>query len=591
MSILVSIVAHTHTSDAEVQHFGLQGLQPALRLYPQFLEMIVSKLSSGDHALCGNALQLINSLARDSLTRSQEGEWHDLFKQIQDLGVITAVYNLMQGTAIQDLAQPLLDYQSLTKVLLQKWRNMPVEVENAEHRRILKSLNAASYPKDHPPKSANSSCDELRPRNPEKWRRLGFSTENPHWDFEEVGFLGMVDFMDYVRNNADEFQRLLMEQTRHPSNKHCPIARASLAITWILYDFYEIGKADIDDARNGYLYEARSNFEKYFTPLLLHWSRLHVAGLHAFFRLWKATGAEQDDFHRITDLVQVLIETVLGEATRATSIQDVEEEMANYEYTRLRELQMELLELNYEEVRGDHLSHIKEELRAEAVQFVKEQRIRCLLQGNWFPTEERPGRATPASRHTHNGHGFKAYRYAQLSHNRRYLHYGDFDTINNARAPSLESLPHRIDLHSVSSVVSNISATKDDHSDSTIKSLCHNAVSNIKITINGHVSKAHGQQQTSPKSKDAQEETVLLVLYPQSHSIASEWLDGLLMLLDQQHITAETEKLMNAISDFGVKIRMLNVKYDTATLMSEPPEVPSREGLDDNYFYDIVGGV
>ncbi|KAI5284642.1 hypothetical protein KEM54_001180 [Ascosphaera aggregata] len=558
--------------------------------------MLVMRLNSGDHALCLNSLQLINSLMRDSLTRNQEGELANLVKRAQDLGVITAVHNLMQGAATHDLAQPLLDFQALAKVILKRWKDIPV-VENAEHRRILKSLNAASYAQDYKNSSVSSLQDEPYPRNPEKWRRLGFSTENPLWDFEEVGFLGMLDFVDYVGNNGDEFQRLLVEQANHPLQSNCPVAKASLTISWILYDFYEIGKADINEARSSYLYGAQSNFERYVTPLLLQWQRLHVAGLHAFFRLWRATGAKQEDFHRITDLVQVLMGTVLGEATRSTTIEEVEQEMAIYDCTRLRELQMELLELNYEEARGNHLSHIKEELRAEAVQFVKEQRVRCLLQGNWFPTEEWPDRATPMSRSTHNGFGSgpKAYRYAQLSHNRRFLHYGDFDTIDDAKTPKLESLPQRIDLHSVSSVVSNIPATRDDRSETTIKS--HSASSTIKITINGYASRRHSQAQTPaqqqqqhlPKSGSEQEETALLVLYPQSHSVASEWLDGLLMLLDQQHITAETEQLMNVISDFGVKIRMLNVKFDETSLLSELPEVPSREGLDDNYYYDMVG--
>ncbi|KAI5292008.1 hypothetical protein KEM52_006687, partial [Ascosphaera acerosa] len=356
MSILVSIVTHTHLSSyAKKSQLGLQALEPALKRYPQFLEVLVDKLRSGDHALCSPALQLINSLARDSLTSNRESEWPGLFKRFQDLGVVAAVYDLMQGAALQELAQTLLDYQSLMKVLLQRWRNMPVSSQNAEHRRILRSL------------------------------------EEPVADFSDVGFLGMVDLMDYVATNEEELQRVLQEQETHArGEENCPFARASLSVTWILYDLYEVSKADIDDARNGYLYEARANYEKYFTPLLLHWRRLHAAGLRAFFRLWTATGAEAADFHRVADLVAVLLETVLSEATRTTTIESVEEELEGYDLARLRELQMELLDLRYEEVRGDHLLRIREELRAESLQFMKEQRIRCLLQGNWFPASPPP---------------------------------------------------------------------------------------------------------------------------------------------------------------------------------------------------------
>lgn len=72
--------------------------------------------------------------------------------------------------------------------------------------------------------------------------------------------------------------------------------------------------------------------------------------------------------------------------------------------------------------------------------------------------------------------------------------------------------------------------------------------------------------------------------------MASEWLDGLLMLLNQQPITAETNKLINMVSSYGLKIRLLNVRFDERDMMGEAPEMPSREGLDEDYYYDVFGG-
>jgi hypothetical protein len=76
---------------------------------------------------------------------------------------------------------------------------------------------------------------------------------------------------------------------------------------------------------------------------------------------------------------------------------------------------------------------------------------------------------------------------------------------------------------------------------------------------------------------------------PPTHSLASEWLDGLLMLLNQAPITAETNKLVGLVSEYGLKIRLLNVRLDDG--FSGSPEgagvVPSREELDDNYYYEV----
>ena len=59
------------------------------------------------------------------------------------------------------------------------------------------------------------------------------------------------------------------------------------------------------------------------------------------------------------------------------------------------------------------------------------------------------------------------------------------------------------------------------------------------------------------------------------------------MLLNQQPITADTNKLVHFIGGYGLKIRLLNVRFEDVGL--EEPILPSREGLDDEYYYDIAG--
>lgn len=661
--MLVSIVSHPHTARSESEQtsveekevYGFRALKPAIDKHPQFLEMLVSRLSSADHALCANALQLINSLMRDSITNDEESEWPKFIKRLQDLGVIRAVYFLMQGSALQDHAHPLIEFQSLTKLLLRKWKNVAVDLEKPDHRRALKGIHLASNPdkKEAGGSSAGGSSEngttsgendirKSRKHNPEKWRRLGFPSESPAAEFHEMGFLGMMDLTDYVRKHQDDFQKMLLEQSTKPAEQRCPFARASLAVTSVLYEHFEVEKSATDDAKNYLVLESRSNFDKVFKPLLLHWSRIHVAALHAFFRLWKATSAEVADFDKIVELVRILVESVVGGAPRTKDVQDVEEELDDFEYQRLRELQMELLELTYEDAWGQHLRQVRDELQHEALHFVKEQRIRCLLQGAWFPNEPvaspRPEDSNPFKTVDSNNKPAQGYKYVQLSHNRRYLHFSDFDAIKET-TPALDSLSNKseppplllteraangllVDLSIVSSVVSNVSASSDDSSGSTIKTTPGNGnssslhpppdtssssattASSTKITIHGYapaIASSSGAKSpiatnkepghTRTGSRATQREIPLLTLRPQSHSIASEWLDGLLMLLNQQPITSETNKLVNLISNYGLKIRLLNVRFDDAAFVGETPKIPSREGLDEDYYYDVFGGV
>ena len=627
MGILVAVVGHTQSSSSEGRaksaYFGFRALKPAVAVYPQFYEMVVSQLGSADHALCANALMLLNALLRDvignepstrtsgggkdlssakSATSSGSGseEWGKFVKKLQDLGVVNSVYALMQGSVLQDLAHPLLEFQALSKVMIRKWREIKVDLERPEHRRGLKGIHLASAPeKKEIGSSVKSEAENgdavgvgrkgSRRHAPEKWRRLGFETESPTWEFDMMGFLGLMDITDYVRTQEDVFQKVLLEQAARPLHERCPIARASLATTLILYEHFEIEHSNIDDAKAYLDLDGMKDYNHIFQPLLLKWSRLHVAILQQFFRLWKATGAEQDDFEKVADLLRILVEQVVGQAPRTKDILDVESELQDFEYSRLRDLQMQLLELSLDDQWGSHLDEVRSSLKQEALQFVKEQRIRCLLAGSWFP------------RPIHRKFGDErrpaiSWRFLRLSHNRRYLHYADFDTRLD-RDPNLNELDEKVDLSIVSSVVSNVSAINDSASslstNSTVKSPSEPSTTNTKplsktkITINSFITPAD----TGTQRRNSENEHPLLTLHPTSHSLASEWLDGLLMLLGQAPITTETNKLIGLVGEYGLKIRLLNVKLDGLG-MEEGRErgigvVPSREGLDEDYWFEI----
>lgn len=598
MSILVYIVSHPYAASNRISQpdsFGFRALQPAMAAYPRFLEMLVTRLSSADHALCVNALLLINSLMREVITNDSEAGWPTIIKRLHDLGLIQAVYTLMQSTALQDLSHPLLEFQALTKVLLRKWRDIPVDVNNPDHRRALKSIHLASNPERLTTPVEHGEEGAKKRHKPEKWRRLGFETETPAWEFEDVGYLGMMDLTEYVTRQEDGFQKLLLEQSTKLAEKRCPIARASLAMTSILCEHFEVGKADVDDAKFQLSFDARTNFDKVFKPLILQWSSLHTAGLQAFFRLWQITGAEMEDFIKIADLVRILLEEVVGRATRLTDVHEVEAEIQQFELARLRQLQMELLELTYEDRWGHHLGQIRDELDHEALQFVKEQRIRCLLAGAWFPNghghnSENGG----ATKQDLNPSDQNSQRYVKLAHDRRFLHYADFDNSSNEE-PDLEGLLKKIDLTTVF-ITSNVSTPSDPNCSATTLKAIDNSIPTRKITIHGYV--PSNSRPTSPKThtragststKTPRKEVTLLTLHPQTHSLAVEWLDGLRMLLNLRPITKDTEKLIAMVRDYGLKIRLLNVRFDDMALAGDAPEIPSREGLDEDYFYEIFG--
>ncbi|KPI45329.1 Engulfment and cell motility protein 2 [Cyphellophora attinorum] len=612
MAILVAVVSRPYNEEqngesdhSKKQVGGFAALKPALATYPQFLEMLVSRLSSADHALCANALQLINSLMRDAITNDAETEWPKFIKRIQDLGVIKAVYLLMKGTALQDLSHPLLEFQALTKILLRRWRDVPVDLQKPEHRRTIKAIHLSSNPEKSKPSDAGSGEEEPRKgHHPFKWRRLGFTSEQPENDFEATGFLGLMDLSDWIRRSQEEFQHYLLEQALAPEDSRAPLAQVSLTMTQVLFEHFEVDRNEEEESKNYLALESRSqNNEKIFKPLLLHWSRLHVAGLYAFLRLWKAAGANTGDFTKIADLVRILIESVVGGADRSKSIEEIEKEMAATDLKSLRQLQMEIMDLQFDDIWGHHLQPSKDELLNEATQLLCEQRIRCMLAGQWFPIDlEYPDHENGGPVQQDNLHAHSTYwRFIRLAADRRYLHWGDFEAREDPW-PTVDQLSDKVDTTIITSVTSGIGEVGDDNSDDdgatkegTINRVLINGIlPSSRGKDSGHARNVSKVSKTSKHSnRQTERETVLLSFMPTSKQVASEWVDGLLFVLSQQAITAPTNKYINLIADMALKTRLLNLRYNEEDGMiggmqgTEMPEIPSREGLDENYYYQI----
>ena len=92
---------------------------------------------------------------------------------------------------------------------------------------------------------------------------------------------------------------------------------------------------------------------------------------------------------------------------------------------------------------------VRDELSHEALQFVKEQRIRCLLQGAWFPqTMNYSAETGPVTSKTLNRTVPSSWRFVRLSHNRRYLHFSDFDE-RLPTEPRLDALQNKSKLPTV----------------------------------------------------------------------------------------------------------------------------------------------
>ena len=248
---------------------------------------------------------------------------------------------------------------------------------------------------------------------------------------------------------------------------------------------------------------------------------------------------------------------------------------------------------------------VRESLHNEATQFMQEQRIRCLLEGAWFPVF---GTGTGQGDNENNGQA-GSWRFVRLSLTRRSLHYSSHAK-KISPSPSTADMPLRIEVQNVSSVVSNTRAgpiltsragpaasdfaLKDDSSMKTTNQ-ANGGDSSLRAATVARSEKSTTSrgntitQLTIHGSRRGNQEPVLLELHTPDTTQASEWLDGLLMLLDQQPITADTNKMIAMVADWSLKVRMLNLEWEDVDWegQGQAEHLYNREGLDTNYWYDM----
>jgi engulfment and cell motility protein 1 len=391
----------------------------------------------------------------------------------------------MYSTAMRDLTGPILDFQNLAKLLAKRWRDYAVDRKKKDCRKVLGLLQRAvtESPENIRDTMRTTSKDEENeaPVNDEEdndfdWTKLGFETNDPTAEINGMGFLGLLDFASFVQRDTESFNKVILyytiliqmvlEQLAKPPHLRCPIARTSVAITSLLYDQFSLSTATDTPADFSSLSPPDSpptlDPDECFQPLYLQWLRIHSSAVKSFLRLWRDTGAEgPDDFPKIVELQRVLITKVIKSGTRELEIYDVEKDMETYaaDWKTLRREQMDARELEQQEAWGEPLKLLAERLHREAEEFIREQRISCLLQGEWFDNTagplavrdgvlrrgsvDREGAVTPTPDSKRGGLPLSRggrWRYVRLKGDRKTLCWGDFEVRKEGRKIRLDEL-------------------------------------------------------------------------------------------------------------------------------------------------------
>ncbi|KAH9013264.1 ELMO/CED-12 family-domain-containing protein [Lactarius pseudohatsudake] len=454
---------------------------------------VVNRLGTADTALALNSVMLINSL----LAHATDIWWETFISQLERLNTRRAVIRLMNSHTIEDLTSCVLDFQGNIARVVYRKKTTLVEPDVEE-------THAASL--DY---IWTNSC-----------------LQNISHEFNETGVLGLDCLKLFVQNDPDFFSKVVQEQNSRSPQRRCPVARASNEVVELLSEYWGV-------LAPGYA------TSPVFQPFFLNFYKVHILATTFFLQMWNESGAAIGDFTRVVALVRSQVKVALRQE-HLRPWHEMVQDFSDCEYRGVRDRQMKELEEEDDLLSKVPVRNLRAKLYKESKEFVRQQRIHCLLQGAWFlnavpisaPAPRRPARP---------------WRFMRLDNSLKHLHYVDSLSKFPVRN-GLEDLPERFDLALITEIATANCAPPLDAAGGGSGPLVASPLSFSLLTPEGSLADA---------------------IAPDASRWA-DWTDGLNMLRrDSGHVASkETADFIQALTEIGLKIKLLDLSGDNVEIPS-----------------------
>ncbi|KDE05624.1 hypothetical protein MVLG_03996 [Microbotryum lychnidis-dioicae p1A1 Lamole] len=520
-----------------------------------FLPIVVGRLYGNDWPLALANLELINSLFQGATEMGDE-RFH---VELETLGTSKIVANLLDTWKEEAYIAAILGYQANVVAALHAQLVTPVD---EAHYGLFDDIWTASG-------SDENTVDEAT-----KWQSLGFGTEEPQTEFKASGLLGLKTLLAFAFDRKNEFASTLKNTLARPAPRRCPLAAVSTAVVLALANHFQIS----DDQQ-----ATRSTT---LNPYVLQFNQCHALATRFSVRMWTELGATEADFERVATLMKSQIAHVLtidGSGGKEIKSWDrIRVQFLKADYRSVRDRQVRELETGDDLHSKAPVRHLRGRLYLESFEFVRNQRIACLHEGAWFRVP------TPAG--TTNGpsaSGLKKqvkelvsptapsvvqkWKFCRLAANKKALHYLETNG-RIAIAPGLDDLPERIMI----ALISNISPYAPS---GELKRQAPSIVSTANTASTGS-----SQPLTiTLRSSDG----IIAELVAPNEMTYFEWLDGLSLLRpDGGIVTSQTADYVQALTDIGVKIKLLDLSGEKVDIPNviDVRQVPAYDGAASFYY-------
>ncbi|XP_049340469.1 engulfment and cell motility protein 3 isoform X2 [Astyanax mexicanus] len=389
------------------------------------LDRLLSHLQVSNQQLQTKAMALLMAL----LQTAGDADRQELFSYLEKKNLRQYIYkNIIHSSSLigDEMAHYLYVLQSVRLNHLESRMRTPLDSFSQEQRETLHSLRQAVFENEG---EGSLSNERRRSLCAKEFKKLGFSNNsNPGQDLSRTppGLLALDTMAYFASRYPDAYSRFVLENSSREDKHECPFARSSIQLTFILCEILRIGEPPSETGLN-------------YHPIFFAQDRLleelFCICIQLLNKTWKEMRATQEDFDKVMQVVREQITRTLS--SKPTSLELFKNKVNALNYSEILKLR-QTERLHQEESLTPPVLELKERLKPELLELIRQQRLNRLCHGTLF--------RKISSRRRQD----KLW-YCRLSPNHKVLHYGDVD--EETEMPSVESLQEKIPVTDIKSLL------------------------------------------------------------------------------------------------------------------------------------------
>ncbi|XP_068812264.1 engulfment and cell motility protein 3 isoform X2 [Struthio camelus] len=543
---IVSYV-NMNAMDASVQQLSLSILEnmvPSSRLLFELVkkevtvDRLLTHLQVTNTQLQLKAMALLIAL----LLAATDAERRDIMDYLRERNVRQFIHkNIIHSSEPlgDEMAHYLYVLQSISLNLHERRMRTPMDPYSQEQRELLQSLRQTAFESESETPTSNFSTERRRSLCAKEFRKLGFvNNSNPAQDLYRAppGLLALDNMVYFSRHTPNAYSRFVLENSSREDKHECPFARSSIQLTLILCEILHVGEPCSETAQAFYpMFFGQDHF----------FEELFCICIQLVNKTWKEMRATQEDFDKVLQVVREQITRTLSLKPTSLELFKTRVNVLNYsEILKLRQTER----LHQEETLAVPVLELRERLKPELLELIRQQRLMRLCEGTLF--------RKISSRRRQD----KLW-YCRLSPNHKVLHYGDVE--EGVHSPPIESLPEKIPVADMKALLvgKECPHTKEKSSGKQNKDVLELAFSIVYDV----------------------EEYCLNFIAPTRYEFCL-WTDGLNMLLGKEMTSERTQTDLDVLLSMELKLRLLDL--ENISIPDTPPPVP-KPPSNLNFCYDF----